>query len=98
MWFKSTQAVGALLFTYDSGQKQCTTHYVGPGYQQVARVTRVIALKTTFTRITGGEEGGANADVLESPVPLDDTMIARVIIIENYKHGSSAISYRERAK
>ncbi len=98
MWFKSTQNVGALLFTYDPSEQRCTTHYVGSGYEQVARVIRDIAIKTTFTRITGGDKDGAKADVLESVVPMDSTKIARVIIIENHKDHSSAISYNERAK
>lgn len=98
MWFESTQKMGALLFTYDPGERRCTTHYVGSGYDQIAHIIRDIALKTSFTRITGGDKDGAKADVLESVVPMDSTKIARVIIIENYKDRSSAISYNERAK
>jgi hypothetical protein len=98
MWFKSTQPVGTLLFTYEPVKKRCITHYAGPGYDQITSVTREIATKTTFVRITGGDKDGAKADVLDGPVPLDDTVIARVIIIENYKDGSAAISYSERAK
>ena len=98
MWFKAKQDVGPLLFSYDPSKKQCLTHFDGPGYEQVARVTREVATKTTFTRLTGGEKDGAKADVLEGPIPSDGTKIARVIIIENYKLASAAISYGERTK
>lgn len=98
MWFKSTQAGSTLLFTFDPAKQQCITNYAGEGYEQIARLTRDIATKTTFSRITGGDKDGAKADVLEGPVTLDPRMIARVIIIENYRDGSAAISYSERAK
>ena len=86
------------MFTYDPGKQRCITNYAGEDYEQIARVMRDIAAKTTFSRITGGDKDGAKADVLEGPVPLDDRMIARVIVIENYREGSAAISYSERSK
>ncbi|MBY8825083.1 hypothetical protein [Sphingomonas colocasiae] len=98
MTFKSTQDGVSLLFTYDPVKKRCITNYAGSGYEQVARMSREAATRTTFKRITGGDKDGAKAIVLEGPIELDKTRIARVIIIENYTNGSSAISYSERAK
>lgn len=95
---KSSQTPAPLLFTYDPGIEQYITNYAGPEYKQVAQLMREITTKTTFRRVTGGDKDGAKADVVEGAMPTNPAVIARVIIIENYTNGSSAISYSERAK
>ena len=97
MWFKSTQSGSTLLFTYDPEKQQCITNYAGEGYKQITRVIREITLKTTFSRITGGDKDGAKADVLEGPITLDPDMIARVIVIENYREGSGSDQLQREA-
>lgn len=98
MWFQSRRNVGTLLFSYDPSEMRCTANYTGQGYEEIARALRGVAIRGGFARITGGDKGGAKADVFEGPIALDPSATARVIVIENYSDGSSAISYSERKK
>lgn len=86
---------GVLSLNYDVFHKRCTLNYAGLGYEHVAGVVRDVLVRNKLTRITGGDKGGAKADVFEGRVP-QRTETARFIIIENYTNFSAAISYTER--
>ncbi len=84
-----------LLVRFDGSNKRCTVTYSGSGFKAIAGVVRDTVIQNGFKRITGGDKGGAKADVFEGSA-RGRAKIARIIIIENYTDSSAAISYAER--
>ena len=87
---------GALLLRFEPAERTCTVHYAGPRFPAVAQMARNIANLDGFTRVTGGERGGAQGDVFDR-VNAALALRARYIIIENPTSQTAAVSYSERA-
>jgi len=96
MLFDGLSGRDNLQVSYDRTEKRCTVNFAGAGYAAAANMARDVVIKNGLTRITGGDENGAKADVYEGAIPGRSTF-ARFIIIENATSKTAAISYTERA-
>lgn len=93
--FKGVGDKGLLFANYEAETKSCLLHYSGGGYEAIASVVRDMVGKNGFTRITGGDEDGAKADVFQGRSPNGGSPV-KIIVIENYTRHMSSISYAEK--
>jgi hypothetical protein len=97
LWFSGEGDHGVLAVGFDPSNRRCTLHYAGGGYEQISGMVRDTVVQNGFTRLTGGDQDGARADVFEGATPRGVGR-TRIIIIENRSQPSAAISYAERAE